>query len=224
MPANPACCCASIAAWRIHKLVWHHQHHAMRMSVASSMASPGSVNYEQVPDMFRTLSLYAISSAFPCPSSPPCKLLECIHFTCKRQHTAWQGLCWCRQATLNVGFGRMLHVPKQLSQGQQASRSSSSNSSTPGPAAMLDFEQVALLPSNLPFALPSISFMFSMHWTCGHRSNLPNTGLTAKPCLPKHSCSAGRCCAHIWKVHILQMCMKQTTWRCLPVLQSPTPV
>ncbi|KAL3132686.1 hypothetical protein ABBQ32_009199 [Trebouxia sp. C0010 RCD-2024] len=46
------------------------------------------------------------------------------------------------EATLNVGFGRMLHVPKQLSQGQQASRSSSSNSSTPGPAAMLDFEQV----------------------------------------------------------------------------------
>ncbi|KAL3157103.1 hypothetical protein ABBQ38_001348 [Trebouxia sp. C0009 RCD-2024] len=46
------------------------------------------------------------------------------------------------EASLNVGFGRTLRVPRQLSQGQQASRSTSSHSSTPGPAAMLHFEQV----------------------------------------------------------------------------------
>lgn len=129
----------------------------------------------------------------PCPASPHASC-SCVRFPCKWQHTAWQGLCWCRQASLNVGFGRTLRVPRQLSQGQQASRSTSSHSSTPGPAAMLHFEQVALLPVNLQFASPLCFKALDLQTQeqSAHCRLNP-----AEPCLQTHNCSAGRCCVHM---------------------------
>ncbi len=66
------------------------------------------------------------------------------HIACVMLPDVHYKVCNLWQATLDVGFGRLLHIPKQLSSKQilQASDASSEQSL---PAAFFSFEQVVLV-------------------------------------------------------------------------------
>ena len=107
-------------------------------------------------------------------------VLSCMHKVLlgKRPH------CW--QGTLDVGFGRVLHIPRQLSQQKQRQQRQgrSSNNLSCTPAAIFHFQQVVQLPSK--------SLLLSAYSTCVPLPK-PNLKLTLFVWSPANSSNGNTC-------------------------------